>query len=202
MATNMDKGLYAAPQGIDELGEAEENALEIDIVNPDMVTLDDGSVEITLVPDGDMDEEGFSDNLAEYMDEGTLATLASDLIELVDTDIPADGVSWTEIETYSPSFSKLTEYLRYAISTGYIGFRAGTEEAITETVKFFLDNNKYVLIDKNPSGTNRFSVTLYTYIGDTPDATNVGGTSELVRAAIQISKPIGIEVNHVILADV
>lgn len=86
MATNMDKGLYAAPQGIDELGAAEENALEIDIVNPDMVTLDDGSVEITLVPDGDMDEEGFSDNLAEYMDEGTLATLASDLIELVDTD--------------------------------------------------------------------------------------------------------------------
>jgi hypothetical protein len=85
MATNIDKGLYAAPKGIDELGEAEE-ALEIDIVNPDMVTLDDGSVEITLVPDGDMDEEGFSDNLAEYMDEGALATLASDLTELVDTD--------------------------------------------------------------------------------------------------------------------
>lgn len=86
MATNMDKGLYAAPQGIDELGAAEEGAMEIDIVNPDMVTLSDGSVEITLVPDGDVDEEGFSDNLAEYIDEGTLATLASDLIELVDTD--------------------------------------------------------------------------------------------------------------------
>ena len=86
MATNMDKGLYAAPQGIDELGAAEEGAMEIDIVNPDMVTLSDGSVEITLVPDGDVDEEGFSDNLAEYIDEGTLATLASDMIELVDTD--------------------------------------------------------------------------------------------------------------------
>jgi len=85
MATNIDKGLYAAPKGIDELGEAEE-ALEIDIVNPDMVTLDDGSVEITIVPGEEMDEEGFSDNLAEYMDEGTLATLASDLTELVDTD--------------------------------------------------------------------------------------------------------------------
>jgi len=85
MATNIDKGLYAAPKGIDELGEAEE-ALEIDIVNPDMVTLDDGSVEITIMPGEEMDEEGFSDNLAEYMDEGTLATLASDLTELVDTD--------------------------------------------------------------------------------------------------------------------
>jgi len=86
MATNMDKGLYAAPQGIDELGEAEGNAMEIDIVNPDMVTLSDGSVEITLVPDDEMNEEGFSDNLAEYMNGGELATLASDLIELVDTD--------------------------------------------------------------------------------------------------------------------
>ena len=86
MATNMDKGLYAAPQGIEELGAAEENELEIDIVNPDMVTLSDGSVEITLEPGDEMDEEGFSDNLAEYMNEGTLATLASDLIELVETD--------------------------------------------------------------------------------------------------------------------
>jgi hypothetical protein len=86
MATNIDKGLYAAPLGIDALGEAE-GAMEIDIVNPDMVTLDDGSVEITLVPDDAEDGEGeFSDNLAEYMDEGTLATLAGDLTELVDTD--------------------------------------------------------------------------------------------------------------------
>jgi hypothetical protein len=111
-------------------------------------------------------------------------------------------VTWSEIETYSPSFSKLIEYLKFAISNGYIGFKAGTEEAIVETVKFFLDNNKVAFIDKNPSGTNRFSVTLYTYLGDTPDATGIGGTSEIVRAAIEISKPIGIEVNHVILADV
>lgn len=109
-------------------------------------------------------------------------------------------VTWTEIETYSPSFSKLIEYLKFAISNGYIGYKSGTEEAIVETVKFFLDNNKVASIDKNPSGTNRFSVTLYTYIGDTPDATGVGGTSEIVRAAIEISKPIGIEINHVILA--
>jgi hypothetical protein len=86
MATNIDKGLYAAPLGIDALGDAE-SAVEIDIVDPDMVTLADGSVEITLEPDNAKDDEGeFSDNLAEYMDEGILVTLASDLIELVDTD--------------------------------------------------------------------------------------------------------------------
>ena len=86
MATNIDKGLYAAPLGIDALGDAE-SAVEIDIVDPDMVTLADGSVEITFEPDNTKDDEGeFSDNLAEYMDEGILVTLASDLIELVDTD--------------------------------------------------------------------------------------------------------------------
>lgn len=106
MATNIDKGLYAAPKGIDELGEAEE-ALEIDIVNPDMVTLDDGSVEITIVPDDAEDGEGeFSDNLAEYMDEGTLATLASDLTELVDTDT-------TSRKEWSDTFVKGLEVLGF-----------------------------------------------------------------------------------------
>jgi hypothetical protein len=48
----VDKGITVAPQGIDEAALAEEpTELEIEIVNPDMVTLDDGSVELTLVPD-------------------------------------------------------------------------------------------------------------------------------------------------------
>lgn len=120
---------------------------------------------------------------------------------LVDSDAD-DIVTWVELENYSPSFSKLVDYLRFAITTGYVGFRAGSEDAIVDTVKFFLDNNKVAFIDKNPVSTNRFSVTLYTYIGDTPDATGVGGTSELVQAAIAISKPVGIEVVHEILADI
>jgi hypothetical protein len=128
-------------------------------------------------------------------------TTWAEIEELVDGPDINTEVSWEELHNYSPSFSRLTEYLRFAISTGYLGFRAGSEQAIVETVKFFLENNKVAWIDKNPSGTNRFSVTLYTYIGDTPDATGVGGTSEAVRAAIEISKPIGIEVKHVILAD-
>jgi hypothetical protein len=124
----------------------------------------------------------------------------TDIEELVDADENSE-VSWEELHVYSPSFSKLIEYLRFTLTTGFVGFRAGSEQAIVETVKFFLENNKVAYIDKNPTGTNRFSVTLYTYIGDTPDATGVGGTSESVRAAIEISKPIGIEVKHVILAD-
>ena len=63
----IEKGLYAAPEGIDA-SEEEGAALEIDIVNPEMVTLDDGSVEITIIPDADMgDMMPFDTNLAEGM---------------------------------------------------------------------------------------------------------------------------------------
>lgn len=88
MATSLiDKGLYAAPTG---LSEAEGDGLEIEIVNPESVTLSDGSMEITLTPEGgDLQEIPFDANLAEYLDEGELASLASELIEAVDADIAA-----------------------------------------------------------------------------------------------------------------
>jgi len=91
----IDKGPYAAPRGLqaelDDMGgisdEDLDSMLEIDIVNPDMVTLDDGSVEITLVAGDDAEEGDFDENLAETLDEGVQQTLASDLIELIDADI-------------------------------------------------------------------------------------------------------------------
>ena len=83
----IEKSLYAAPEGIDA-GEEEEAALEIDIVNPEMVTLDDGSVEITIIPDADMgDMMPFDANLAEGMEESDLNALADDLVGLVSADI-------------------------------------------------------------------------------------------------------------------
>ena len=83
MATNlMDKGFYQAPGGIEEEG----STLEIDIENPDSVTLSDGSVEIIIEPDDELDDE-FNDNLAEDMDEGQLNDLSGELIELVEADI-------------------------------------------------------------------------------------------------------------------
>ena len=83
MATNlMDKGFYQAPVGIEEEG----STLEIDIENPDSVTLSDGSVEIIIEPDDELDDE-FNDNLAEDMDEGQLNDLSGELIELVEADI-------------------------------------------------------------------------------------------------------------------
>jgi hypothetical protein len=83
MATNlMDKGFYQAPIGIEEEG----SSLEIEIENPDAVTLSDGSIEITLQPETDVNDD-FNANLAEDMDEGQLNELSGELIELVEADI-------------------------------------------------------------------------------------------------------------------
>ena len=86
----IEKGLYAAPEGVEEKelsGEMVDSELAIEIVNPEMVTLDDGSVEITLIPGDESDMLGFDDNLAEALDEGVLNELAGELIGMVDADV-------------------------------------------------------------------------------------------------------------------
>ena len=90
----IEKGLYAAPEGMDDLLEGEMmdddlegGALEIEIVDPERVTLSDGSMEITLIPDADeADLMSFDANLAEALDDSELQELAQDLIGLIDAD--------------------------------------------------------------------------------------------------------------------
>ena len=92
----IEKGLYAAPEGMDDLLEGEMmddelaggEALEIEIVDPERVTLSDGSMEITLIPDADeADLMGFDANLAEALDDSELQGLSQDLIGLIDADV-------------------------------------------------------------------------------------------------------------------
>jgi hypothetical protein len=77
----IDKAMYGAPMGLEAV--AGQPDLEIEIDNPDMVTLDDGSVEITLIPGGKEETDGvpFDANLAEHMDEAALQSLGEDLVE-------------------------------------------------------------------------------------------------------------------------
>ena len=73
----IEKSLYVTPEGVGV--EEESSAMEIGIVNPDMVTLDDGSVEITLVPEEGLEETmgaPFDANLAEYLNDGILTELS------------------------------------------------------------------------------------------------------------------------------
>jgi hypothetical protein len=85
MAINVDKSLSQAPQGLEELAMGEPD-LSIEIENPESVTLDDGSMEITIVP-GKKEDDEFNANLAEDMDEGQLTELSSDLMGEYDADI-------------------------------------------------------------------------------------------------------------------
>lgn len=90
MATNIDRALV--PSTLPLLSEP---AVEIEIENPDSVTVDVGGLEIILEPDVDGGDE-FDANLAEVLDEGALDTIASDLVALVDADINSRK-DWTEM---------------------------------------------------------------------------------------------------------
>tara|TARA_R110002126_G_scaffold285713_2_gene436891 strand:+ start:2355 stop:4802 length:2448 start_codon:yes stop_codon:yes gene_type:complete len=85
----IEKSLYSAPEGIDEeLMEGEESAIEIEIIDPEAVTIGADGIEIVLVPDEGIDELlEFDANLAEYLDEGILNELSEDVLGLVDSDI-------------------------------------------------------------------------------------------------------------------
>ncbi len=77
MATNIDKALYSAPVGLEDMAQAE-SELEIEIVDPESVKIGIDGIEIEIEPG--KDEKGeFNDNLAEELSESILATLASDL---------------------------------------------------------------------------------------------------------------------------
>jgi hypothetical protein len=103
MATNVDKALTPSdlPPGGSEPFQLE---LAFDDAEPTVVELEDGSVEIDLAPARTPDFGDDSDstipfdaNLADYLDEDTLSTLASDLIDEVETDIQSRK-EW--VETY------------------------------------------------------------------------------------------------------
>jgi hypothetical protein len=86
MATNIDKALYEAPQGLDQLGESEE-PIEIEIEDPEAVRIKAGDVEIEIEPTEGDDE--FSKNLAEDIPDDVLAALATELIGDYESDVSA-----------------------------------------------------------------------------------------------------------------
>ena len=88
MATSsMFSSISQAPLGLQDEDGPDTPDLEIEIENPDSVTLADGSMEITLIPEDEAGSDDFDANLAEEMDQGDLQMVASDLLELIDADI-------------------------------------------------------------------------------------------------------------------
>lgn len=88
----IDKALYSAPQGIADL--PNEPAIEIEIEDPESVTIGMDGLEITLEKEG---PEDFHENLAEYIEEGQLQSIANELVADYDEDV-ASRKDW--IQTY------------------------------------------------------------------------------------------------------
>ena len=87
----ISKGLYAAPQGLEELAAPD---IEIEIENPESVDIYMDDLAIHMEPDTDPD---FNENLAELMDDTELESLGSDLVDDFMSD-QRDRKDW--IQTY------------------------------------------------------------------------------------------------------
>jgi len=92
----MDKGLYAAPLGIEEdMGMAP--PLEIEVEDPESVRIAMGDIEIQLGPDEENTGDDFDANLADFMSDSALDSLGGELVADFDKDIN-DRKDW--IRTY------------------------------------------------------------------------------------------------------
>ena len=88
MATNIDKALYQTPMGLEEM--APEETIEIEIVDPEEVTISTGDMELTLSKD-EFSGDDFDANLAAELDEGALEEMASQLSGDIDADRNSRG---------------------------------------------------------------------------------------------------------------
>ena len=89
------KSLYEAPLGLESLNEGQ--GIEIEIEDPEAVHIGMDGMEIDLEPQKEKTKgEQFDSNLADYMDEGELESLGSEIVELIDADI-ASRKDWTEM---------------------------------------------------------------------------------------------------------
>ena len=92
----IDKSLYAAPQGLDSLMGEEDPMIEIQVENPESMSIGIDGMEIDLTPDQETTDD-FDANLAEFMGEQELQSLASELLGDFDADI-ASRKDW--MQTY------------------------------------------------------------------------------------------------------
>jgi len=89
----IDKGLYQAPTGLADLAEP---PIEIEIEDPEAVTIGMGDIEIDLIPQKETSKD-FDVNLAEHIDEDVLQSLGEELVTDFDKDIN-DRKDW--MQTY------------------------------------------------------------------------------------------------------
>ena len=91
----INKGLYAAPEGLDQIDNTAPE-IEIEIEDPESVSIGMGGLEIDLKPAKET-ADTFDANLAEYIDADVIDALGAELVEEFDKDI-GDRKDW--MQTY------------------------------------------------------------------------------------------------------
>lgn len=88
----VEKAMYEAPVGIEsEMGPQE--PLEIEIVDPEMVSIETGGMELVILP-GEGEGE-HNENIAEMLDENELSIIADELLEAYSADLESRA-EWEE----------------------------------------------------------------------------------------------------------
>jgi len=82
---SIEKSLYAAPEGIESLmPDTEDGGIEIEIVDPESVTINAGDMEITI---NGSEEDDFDANLVDYLDDSIVSSIVTELIGDYDDDV-------------------------------------------------------------------------------------------------------------------
>ena len=82
---SIEKSLYAAPEGLESLTGPDDQAIEIEIEDPESVTIHAGDTEIEIIPGSEFDD--FDANLVDHLDESVIQKLVSDLVSDYDDDV-------------------------------------------------------------------------------------------------------------------
>ena len=93
----IEKSLYAAPEGLEALDAGSEDSpdgIEIEVVDPEEMTVKIGDMEIVI---GAEEEDDFDENLADVLPDNVIATIVSDLVSDYEDDI-ASRKDW--MQTY------------------------------------------------------------------------------------------------------
>jgi hypothetical protein len=98
----IEKSMYALPQGL-EAAAAMQEPIEIEIEDPESVTIGIDGLEIEIKPEKETAED-FDANLAEYLDERELAQICGDLLGDVEADV-SSRKDW--MQTYTDGIELL-----------------------------------------------------------------------------------------------
>lgn len=90
--------------------------------------------------------------------------------------------------------NEIEDFIRWQVDTAFFGRKAGSLEALRETVKYALTGTKFTTVYRHYLG-NPWHIKIYTKTAETPGGVE-GQSSQLILDLIQKAKPVGYEFFH------